>query len=59
MPLKTLEELVSEAKANVGHISPAEFTEATESIILLDVRDEPDYDKGTSTGSSFSTTRLH
>ena len=45
MPLKTLEQLVAEAKANVGHISPAEFTEATEAIILLDVRDEPDYDK--------------
>ncbi len=44
MPLKTLEQLVAEAKANVGHISPAELTEATESVILLDVRDEPDYD---------------
>jgi len=45
MPLKTLEELVAEAKANVGHISPDELTETTESIILLDVRDEPDYDE--------------
>jgi rhodanese-related sulfurtransferase len=45
MPLKTLEQLVAEAKANVGHISPDELTEATESIILLDVRDEPDYDE--------------
>ena len=45
MPLKTLKQLVAEAKANVGHISPDEFTEATEPIILLDVRDEPDYDE--------------
>ena len=34
MPLKTLEQLVAEAKANVGHISPDELTESTESIIL-------------------------
>ena len=45
MPLKTLEELVAEAKANVGHIAPAELTDTTEAIILLDVRDEPDYDE--------------
>ena len=45
MPLKTLEQLVAEAKANVGHISPDELTETTESVILLDVRDEPDYDE--------------
>ena len=45
MPLKTLEQLVTEAKANVGHISSDELTEATTSIILLDVRDEPDYDE--------------
>ena len=45
MPLKTLEQLVAEAKANVGHISPDELTEVTESIILLDVRDESDYDE--------------
>lgn len=45
MALKTLKELVAEAKANVGHMSPAELTEATEPIILLDVRDEPDYDE--------------
>lgn len=45
MPLKTLKELVAEAKANVGHISPDELTETTESIILIDVRDEPDYDE--------------
>ena len=45
MPLKTLKELVAEAKANVGHISPDELTEAGDSVILLDVRDEPDYDE--------------
>ncbi len=45
MPLKTLEQLVTEARANVGHISPDELTEATASIILLDVRDEPDYEE--------------
>lgn len=45
MPLKTLEQLVAEAKANVGHISPDELTKATDSTILLDVRDEPDYDE--------------
>ena len=45
MPLKTLEQLLTEAKANVGNISPTELTETKESIILLDVRDEPDYDK--------------
>ena len=45
MPRKTLEQLLAEAKANVGHISPDELTEATESVILLDVRDEPDYDE--------------
>ncbi len=45
MPLKTLEQLLDEARANVGHISPDELTEATASIILLDVRDEPDYDE--------------
>ncbi len=45
MPLKTLKELLAEAKASVGHIAPAELAEATETIILIDVRDEPDYDK--------------
>lgn len=45
MPLKTLKELVAEAKANVGHISPDELTEAGDSVILIDVRDEQDYDE--------------
>ena len=45
MPLKTLVQLVTEAKANVGHISPDELTDATDAIILLDVRDEPDYEE--------------
>ena len=45
MPLKTLKELVTEAKANVGHISPDELTNADDSIILIDVRDEPDYEE--------------
>ena len=45
MPLKTLEQLLGEARENVGHISPDELKEATETIILLDVRDEPDYDE--------------
>lgn len=45
MPLKTLKELVAEAKANVGHISPDELTEEGNSVILIDVRDEPDYDE--------------
>lgn len=44
MPLRTLKELVAEAKAEVGHISPAELTETTDSVVLIDVRDEPDYD---------------
>lgn len=45
MPLKTLKQLVTEASANVGHISPTELTETPESVILIDVRDEPDYEK--------------
>ena len=45
MPLKTLQELVAEAKANVGHISPDELTDVDESVILIDVRDEPDYEE--------------
>ncbi|MCY4402899.1 MAG: rhodanese-like domain-containing protein [Candidatus Poribacteria bacterium] len=45
MRIKTLQELLAEAKANVGHISPDELTEAGDSVILLDVRDEPDYDE--------------
>ncbi len=45
MPLKTLKELVAEAKANVGHISPDELTEEVNSVVLIDVRDEPDYDE--------------
>lgn len=45
MPLKTLDELVAEARENVGHISPDELKDAGDSIILLDVRDEPDYEK--------------
>ena len=45
MPLKTLQELLTEAKANVGQISPDELTKAGDSVILLDVRDEPDYDE--------------
>ena len=45
MPLKTLEELLTEAKANVGHISADELTETEQSVVILDVRDEPDYDE--------------
>lgn len=45
MPLKTLAELVAEAKANVGHISTDELTETEESVVIIDVRDEPDYDE--------------
>lgn len=45
MPLKTLKELVAEAQANVGHISPDELTDANPSVVLIDVRDEPDYDE--------------
>ena len=45
MPLKTLKELVAEAQANVGHISPDELTETEQSVVLIDVRDEPDYDE--------------
>lgn len=45
MPLKTLKELVAEAKENVGHISPNELTDTNDSVILLDVRDEPDYEE--------------
>ena len=45
MALKTLQELLAEAKANVGQISPEELTDAGESVILLDVRDEPDYEE--------------
>ncbi|MYF54540.1 sulfurtransferase [Candidatus Poribacteria bacterium] len=45
MPLKTLDELLAEARENVGHISPDELTDAGDSVILLDVRDEPDYEE--------------
>ena len=45
MPLKTLKELVTEASENVGHISPDELTAAGDSVILIDVRDEPDYEE--------------
>ncbi len=45
MPLKTLDELLAEARENVGQISPDELTEAGDSVILLDVRDEPDYEE--------------
>lgn len=45
MPLKTLGQLVAEAKANVGHVSPAKLIKTDQWIILLDVRDEPDYDE--------------
>ena len=45
MPLKTLDELLAEARENVGHISPDELIKADDSVILLDVRDEPDYEK--------------
>lgn len=43
---KTLEQLLAEAKANIGHISAAELTESEQPIIILDVRDESDYDEG-------------
>ena len=42
---KTLEQLLAEAKTNVGHISAAELTETEQPVIILDVRDEPDYDE--------------
>ncbi len=45
MPLKTLDELVAEARENVEQISPDELTDAGDSVILLDVRDEPDYEE--------------
>ncbi len=45
MPLKTLDELLAVARENVGHISPDELTDASDSVILLDVRDEPDYEE--------------
>lgn len=45
MPLKTLDELLAEARANVGQISVDELTDSGDSVILLDVRDEPDYEK--------------
>ena len=45
MPLKTLDELLAEARETVGQISQEELTEADDSVILLDVRDEPDYEK--------------
>ncbi len=45
MPLKTLEELLTEAKTNVGHISTDELTVAEQSVVIIDVRDEPDYDE--------------
>ena len=43
MPRKTLEQLVAEARANVGHISADELTETEQPVVILDVRDEPDY----------------
>ena len=45
MPLKTLDELLTEAREHVGQIAPDELTDAGDSVILLDVRDEPDYEK--------------
>ena len=45
MPRKTLEELLAEARANVGHISTDELTETDQPVVVLDVRDEPDYDE--------------
>lgn len=42
---KNLKQLLAEAKANVGDISADDLTEAGESVIILDVRDEPDYDE--------------
>lgn len=42
---KTLEQLLAEAKANVGHISAAELTETEQPVIVLDVRDESDYEE--------------
>ena len=45
MPRKTLEELVAEAKANVGHISADGLMEAEQAVVVIDVRDEPDYDE--------------
>ena len=45
MPLKTLDELLAEARETVGQISQEELTDAGDSVILLDVRDEPDYEK--------------
>lgn len=42
---KNLQQLLAEAKANVGHISAEELTEAEHPVILIDVRDEADYDE--------------
>ena len=44
---KTLEQLVAEAKANIGHISAEELNAAIkngESIVVLDVRDKELYE---------------
>ena len=42
---KNLQQLLAEAKANVGHISAEELTDAEQPVILIDVRDEADYDE--------------
>ena len=46
---KTLEQLVNEAQANVGHITAHELhaaVERSEPIIILDIRDKELYDAG-------------
>ncbi|RKU28324.1 sulfurtransferase [Candidatus Poribacteria bacterium] len=45
MPIKTIKELVAEAKEIVDDITPDELIEAGDSVILLDVRDESDYEE--------------
>ena len=42
---KNLQQLLAEAKAKVGHISAEELREAEYPVILIDVRDEADYDE--------------
>ncbi len=42
---KTLQQLIAEAKENVGHISAKELRDAESPVILIDVRDEGDYDE--------------
>ena len=44
---KTLEQLVAEAQANIGHISAEEMklaNENEEAVVILDVRDEELYE---------------